>query len=240
MPEAQSVQSMFAGIAHRYDLANRVLSGGFDIGWRHQLVKSVAAQSPNTVVDLATGSGDVAFALRKGLSEKISVRGLDFCEPMLVEARKKQKQRGISPEIDFALGDCLNLSLPSESVDAITISFGYRNLENRPQGLEEFLRVLSPGGSLFILEFSQPFRVLRPFYYLYLKYVLPHLASALTRDKGAYNYLACSIEDFPDHESLSEEITQAGFQNATAKRMTGGIVALHHATKAKKQAQTAI
>ncbi|MEM9026683.1 MAG: bifunctional demethylmenaquinone methyltransferase/2-methoxy-6-polyprenyl-1,4-benzoquinol methylase UbiE [Verrucomicrobiota bacterium] len=229
MPEAHSVQSMFAGIAHRYDLANRVLSGGFDIGWRRQLVKSVAAQSPETVVDLATGSGDVAFALRNGLPQNVSVRGLDFCEPMLVEARKKQEQRGVQPEIEFSFGDCLDLGLPDQSVDVITISFGYRNLENRTQGLEEFKRVLTPGGSLFILEFSQPYRPLRPVYYLYLKYLLPHLASALTRDRGAYNYLACSIEDFPDHKQLSQEIKSAGFKEPSARRMTGGIVALHHA-----------
>ncbi|MGB0369877.1 MAG: bifunctional demethylmenaquinone methyltransferase/2-methoxy-6-polyprenyl-1,4-benzoquinol methylase UbiE [Opitutales bacterium] len=233
MPEAQSVQTMFAGIAHRYDLANRVLSGGFDIGWRRALVRTVAAESPKTVVDLATGSGDVAFALRRGLSDDISVRGLDFCEPMLVEARKKQAERGVQPSIDFSFGDCLNLDLPDASVDAITISFGYRNLENRDIGLKEFLRVLSPGGSLLILEFSQPYRVLRPFYYLYLKYILPHLASALTRDRGAYNYLACSIEDFPDHSSLSNEIEAAGFEKTSVKRMTGGIVAMHHAVKSR-------
>ena len=232
MPEAQSVQTMFAGIAGRYDLANRVLSGGFDIGWRKKLVKLVAAENPKVVVDLATGSGDVAFDLRAGLPDPVSVTGLDFCEPMLDEARKKQKQRNTQPEIEFAFGDCLDLALPDASVDAITISFGYRNLEKRPQGLEEFLRVLRPGGSLFILEFSQPFKVLRPFYYLYLKYVLPHLASALTKDQGAYDYLACSIEDFSDHESLSSEISAAGFQKPEVRRMTGGIVALHHAQKA--------
>lgn len=232
MPKAESVQSMFAGIAGRYDFANRVLSGGFDIGWRKRLVRSVAAENPSVVVDLATGSGDVAFALRSGLPDKVSVRGLDFCEPMLVEARKKQAQRGTSPEIEFAFGDCLNLALGDSSVDAITISFGYRNLENRDKGLLEFQRVLRPGGSLFILEFSQPFAFLRPFYYLYLKYVLPHLASALTQDKGAYNYLACSIEEFPNHLTLSQEIENAGFKSEKTYRMTGGIVALHHAKKA--------
>ena len=230
MPEAEGVRAMFANIAGRYDLANRVLSGGMDIGWRKALVREVAKTQPQVVVDLATGSGDVAFALQDGLGEGVEVRGLDFCEPMLEEARRKQIKRVDGKSIPFEFGDCLNLPLEDNSVDVITISFGYRNLEKRATGLAEFHRVLRPGGHLFILEFSQPDKILRPLYYFYLKYILPNLASSLTQDKSAYYYLAGSIEQFPTVEGIQKELESARFQNVRARRLTGCVVALHHGT----------
>lgn len=231
MPEGQKVQTMFAGIAGRYDCANRVLSGGLDLLWRRRLVRMVAARHPGQVVDLATGSGDVAFALRRGLPADARVTGMDFCQPMLDEAiQKKEKDRELQ-DIDFRWADCLELPLDDSSVDAITISFGLRNLESRDRGLREMHRVLRPGGSLFVLEFTQPDRWFRPLYYAYVKGLLPHLARLLTGDKAAYDYLGGSIADFPSKEALSAEIRAAGFPSVIAVGLSASIVAIHEARK---------
>ncbi|MCD8482925.1 MAG: ubiquinone/menaquinone biosynthesis methyltransferase [Verrucomicrobia bacterium] len=197
MPESHSVRSMFGRIAGRYDVANRVLSGGTDIYWRWRLTGLVRSQQPDSVADLATGSGDVAFALRRRLGTGVRISGYDFCPPMLEEARVKGARGAMYKDIPFAEGDCLALPIDDQSVAAVTISFGLRNLENRHLGLQEMRRILKPGGCLYCLEFSQPYALLRPFYYLYLKYVLPLFARLLTGDKAAYDYLAGSIESFP-------------------------------------------
>ncbi len=230
MPEGTAVQSMFARIAARYDLANRVLSGGLDLRWRKILVRKVAECRPQRVVDLATGSGDVAFALKRKLGSGVQVEGYDFCQPMLDEANEKKVKDPLLAAIPFAFGDCLDLPLEDNSVDVITISFGLRNLEKRDRGLMEMRRVLRPGGKLFVLEFTQPDRWFRPIYYLYLKTLLPLVARILTGDKAAYDYLAGSIESFPTKESLSEELATADFSAIHAIGLNASIVAIHEGT----------
>lgn len=230
MPEAEAVRSMFGGIAKRYDLANHLLSGGMDYWWRHVLVKMVKRTDPSIVVDLATGSGDVAFALKKKLGNQVQVTGLDFCQPMLDEAERKRVERDPKPEITFGIGDILNLPLEDNSVDAITVAFGVRNLENRDQGLQDIRRCLRPGGKLFILEFSQPYNWFRPIYYGYLKYILPTIAGWVTQQPEAYDYLGDSIEGFPSTQKLIGELDTAGFKDMKATRMTLGIVAIHEGT----------
>lgn len=229
MPEAEAVRSMFGGIAKRYDLANHLLSGGMDYWWRRVLVKKVKQMNPSVVVDLATGSGDVAFSLKNKLGDQVSVSGLDFCQPMLDEAEKKRLERTPSPDIRFGIGDILNLPLADNSADAITVAFGVRNLENRNQGLKDIRRCLRPGGKLFILEFSQPYNWFRPIYYSYLKYILPTIAGWVTKKPEAYDYLGNSIEGFPSTQKLIDELDVAGFQDMKATRMTLGIVAIHEA-----------
>lgn len=231
MPEGTAVSRMFARIAGRYDVANRLLSGGIDIYWRHVLTGLVKAHKPQHVIDLATGSGDVAFKLRDRLGAAVMIKGLDFCEPMLNEARRKQQQHPAYADIEFSFGDCMDLPLPDACVDTITISFGLRNFEDRQCGLKEILRVLRPGGRLFVLEFSQPDRWFRPFYYLYLKYMLPLVAAIATGDKSAYDYLAGSIEHFPSKQALSEQLTLAGYRTVVATGLTCSIVAIHEAQK---------
>lgn len=223
---------MFAGIAGRYDVANHLLSGGIDFYWRRVLTKLVQKRSPRNVVDLATGSGDVAFKLRDRLGVNVPITGLDFCEPMLDQARQKKKQKATYADIQFAFGDCMDLPLENDSVDAVTISFGVRNFEDRQKGLKEILRVLRPGGTLFVLEFSQPDRWFRPIYYAYLKYILPIVASFATGDKAAYDYLAGTIEHFPTKEALGEQLKLAGYDQVDAVGLTMSIVAIHQATKA--------
>jgi demethylmenaquinone methyltransferase/2-methoxy-6-polyprenyl-1,4-benzoquinol methylase len=234
MPEGTKVRTLFSEIAGRYDTANRALSFGIDRGWRKKMVALVTSLKPSVVADLATGSGDVAFAIKRALPKEAEVTGYDFCQPMLDEAiRKRELPRWAEPgdKIDFLIGDCLNLPLADNSVDVITIAFGLRNLENRVAGLAEMHRVLRPGGSLIVLEFSQPQKLFRPFYYFYLKTLLPLVAGWITKRRSAYVYLADSIEAFPDREALKEEFRAGGFEQIEATGLTFGVVALHHATK---------
>jgi demethylmenaquinone methyltransferase/2-methoxy-6-polyprenyl-1,4-benzoquinol methylase len=231
MPDPVSVNSMFARIARRYDLANRLLSGGMDLSWRRRLVAEVNRCAPRQLLDLATGSGDVAFALADGVPTAERIVALDFCEPMLAEARRKQDEAGRYPKIAFGHGDILALPVEAGAFDAATLSFGLRNLADRAQGLREIHRTLRPGGRLYVLEFSRPYRWFEPFYLFYLRHLLPRIAGWLTGDRAAYDYLNQTIEAFPDHVALAEEFRLAGFREVTALRMTFGIVALHEATR---------
>jgi demethylmenaquinone methyltransferase / 2-methoxy-6-polyprenyl-1,4-benzoquinol methylase len=231
MPDPQAVNSMFARIAGRYDVANRLLSGGIDLWWRRRLISAVAQRAPQDVLDLATGSGDVAFALGRGLPEGTPIVGMDFCRPMLDEAEKKQPDMKRAEHISFQEGDGLNLPCADASFDAATISFGLRNMADRHRCLSELHRVLRPGGHVWILEFSQPRSGLRPFYYFYLRNLLPFIASLVTGDKSAYDYLCGSIEQFPTHEGIAAEMKSADFEVVEIQRLTGGIVALHGGRK---------
>ncbi len=229
MPDPIAVNSMFGRIARRYDVANLLLAGGMDSWWRARLVAAVKTQAPRSVLDLATGSGDVAFALADKLGVETPILGLDFCVPMLeqAEAKKRAARPGRFPHVIFRQGDGLALPLGDASHDAVTISFGLRNLADRARGLREMHRVLRPGGHLHVLEFSQPATWLRPFYYFYLRRVLPRLAGWITGDRPAYEYLNRTIAEFPDRTALAREIEAAGFTAVTARPLTGGIVALH-------------
>lgn len=233
MPDPVAVNSMFARIARRYDLGNRVLSGGLDLWWRRRLVSALGASHPTTVLDLATGSGDVAFAIGRKIQSANKIVGMDFCQPMLDEAVAKQAAdpKNRYGHLTFQQGDGLNLPLPDAGFDAVTISFGLRNMADRARSLREMNRVLRPGGRLFVLEFSQPSPWFRPFYLFYLRHIVPLVAGVLTGDKSAYVYLNESIEAFPDRAALAAEIHAAGFAPVTAKPLTFGVVALHEAVK---------
>lgn len=233
MPDPAAVNSMFGRIARRYDLANRMLCGGIDTWWRRQLAAAVERHAPRDVLDLATGSGDVAFTLGRRLDPATAIVGMDFCQPMLDQAEEKKRAAGAGrfANVTFRQGDGLALPLPDASVDAITISFGLRNLADRARGLREMRRVLRPGGRLFVLEFSQPHAWFRPFYYFYLRRVLPHIAGLVTGDRAAYVYLNDTIGQFPDRAALAREIAAAGFSDVKARGMTLGIVALHEAAR---------
>jgi len=230
MPDPVAVNSMFGRIAHRYDLANRVLSGGIDIYWRWRLVSAVRRSQPAAVLDLATGSGDVAFSLASRLPQSARIVGMDFCEPMLREAASKLALHP-SENLEFKPGDALALPLPDGSFDAVTIAFGLRNMADRTRCLSEIRRVLRPGGRLFILEFSRPWSWVRPFYAFHLRHVVPGVAGLLTGDRKAYEYLGESIGEFPGRRDLCSEVLEAGFAGVSATAMTAGIVALHEARR---------
>ena len=227
-PDPEAVRATFESVAPRYDLANHFLSGGIDFYWRKKLVKLAAQNSSPKVLDLATGSGDVLFALREGLPHETAITGVDFCEPMLEEARNKREVKGLDEDSNkFLWGDCLSLDFPDNSFDLITISFGLRNLADREKGLKEMNRVLKPGGRLIVLEFSQPFFWFRPFYYFYLRLILPWMARLVTGDRDAYLYLGSSISAFPDRFGLLREFENAGFEKIRFTSLTFAIVALH-------------
>lgn len=233
MPDPVAVNSMFGRIATRYDLANRLLSGGVDVSWRRRLVAAVRQAHPSDVLDLATGSGDVAFALSRGLPRDTRILGMDFCQPMLdqAEIKKSAAASGSYANVTFRQGDGLALPLGDESFNAVTIAFGLRNLADRDRGLREMRRVLRPGGKLYVLEFSQPYAWFRPLYYFYLRRVLPAIAGMVTGDKSAYVYLNQTIGEFPGRTALAAEIRGAGFTDVSAHPMTFGTVALHIATR---------
>ena len=233
MAEGNAVRRMFSGIASRYDLANRVLSLGLCVGWRNRLIRAVAASlrtSPMVVADLATGSGDVAFELLRALPQDATVTGYDFCEPMLEVARQRAQTSGRhAPE--FKQGDCMRLPIADESCDAVTIAYGVRNFEDRARGLRELHRIVKPGASVFILEFSRPATWFAPFHFVHVRLISPVLAGLLTGDFGAYRYLGTSIAGFPDAAGLTTELHQAGFREVTHETLLFGTVALHRATR---------
>jgi demethylmenaquinone methyltransferase/2-methoxy-6-polyprenyl-1,4-benzoquinol methylase len=228
---------MFGRIAKRYDLANLILCAGIDTWWRARLVRAVRELGPRDVLDLATGSGDVAFALSRGLDPTVNIVGMDFCQPMLDQAETKKLSAGEGSygNVTFRHGDGLALPLADKSCDAVTISFGLRNLADRARGLGEMLRVLRPGGRLFVLEFSRPYSWFAPFYYFYLRRILPRIAGVVTGDREAYDYLNNTIGAFPDRASLAAELSSAGFANVKARAMTLGVVALHEGSKPEQE-----
>ncbi len=228
IPRAEEVRAMFGRISRRYDLANRVLSLGLCVGWRNALVRACAARRPGKVADLATGSGDVAFALRAALPATAEVAAYDFCEPLLEIGRARAAREG-TQGLTFAQGDCLALPLPDASVDAVTIAYGVRNFEDRPRGLRELRRVVRPGGAALILEFSQPDAWFAPIHWLQVRVIAPVVAALLTGDLAAYRYLGASIAGFPDADGLARELEAAGFAKVRATRLLFGTVVLHEA-----------
>ena len=231
-PIGTRVEKMFSGIASKYDFLNHLLSFGLDYLWRRKLVSDVAKIKPRNILDLATGSGDVAFNLSKRIDSGTPIMAQDFCEPMLEKARSKQSHLKNCDNIKFEFGDCMELGIEDNAYDAITIAFGVRNFEERLKGFKEMHRVLKPEGSLFVLEFSQPYNWFRPFYYLYLKFILPTIAGLVTRDKEAYKYLAGTIESFPTRALLEKQLLDAGFNSVKITSLTFSTVAIHQAIKA--------
>lgn len=213
------MQRLFGTIARRYDLANHLLSGGLDFLWRRRAAKIVRAWAPSTILDLATGSGDLALALAKACPAA-EITAADFCQPMLDEARRK----GVK---NLVQADGMNMPFPDASFDVLTIAFGLRNMESWPLALAEMARVLRPGGHLLVLDFSVPPPPFRGLYRFYLHRILPHLATLLTGEKTAYEYLGDSIETFPQGAAMQALLKESGFAEASYIPLTGGIVSLY-------------
>jgi demethylmenaquinone methyltransferase/2-methoxy-6-polyprenyl-1,4-benzoquinol methylase len=220
------VRSMFGGIAGHYDLLNHLLSFNLDRYWRRRTVRRLAREVPRggRVLDLCCGTGDLLVGLERELG--CPAIGADFCHPMLTAAREKLGRKRLRSGLLEA--DGLQLPLGDESLDAITIGFGFRNFANYRRGLDEMLRVLKPGGVVAILEFSQP--RIRPFAALYdwfSERVLPRIGGVISGSSQAYSYLPESIRRFPNAEQLATDMRTAGFSRVEFERMTGGVVALH-------------
>ena len=213
---------MFGGIARRYDLANHTLSCGIDFYWRKRAANTVANWRPGKILDLATGTGDLALALQKKLPDA-EVTGVDFLPEMLELAQRKGVRQTI-------LADAMKLPFPNDSFDCVTIAFGLRNMENWRGALAEMARVLRRDGHLLVLEFSLPtISIVRTIYRFYLHRCLPMLGSFLTGRKSAYDYLGDSIEEFPSGCAMIDLIEASGFRRATLQPLSFGIVTIYTA-----------
>jgi demethylmenaquinone methyltransferase/2-methoxy-6-polyprenyl-1,4-benzoquinol methylase len=221
--DPDAVRAMFGRIAPRYDLANHLLSGGADFFWRRRAAKMVEQWRPRRLLDLATGSGDLALAMQRRLPET-AVIAADFSPEMLEVARRK----GIRETV---LADALDLPFEAESFDGVTVAFGLRNMSDWNLALREMSRVLCSDGHLLVLDFSLPVGALRPAYRFYLHRCLPGLASVVTGQKAAYDYLGGSIEEFPSGQEMVSLIEQNGFAGAAAHPLTGGIATIYTAGK---------
>jgi demethylmenaquinone methyltransferase / 2-methoxy-6-polyprenyl-1,4-benzoquinol methylase len=218
------VREMFGAIARRYDLANHLLSCGMDFYWRARAADIVAGWNPHKVADLATGTGDLALALQKKLSDA-EITAVDFLPEMLELARRKGVRQVV-------LADAMKLPFSDASFDCITIAFGLRNLENYSAALAEMRRVLNTHGHLLVLEFSLPTTpILRAAYRFYLHRCLPLLGSYLTKKKSAYDYLGDSIEEFPNGNTMCELMRANGYVSPGFQPLTGGIVTVYTATR---------
>jgi demethylmenaquinone methyltransferase/2-methoxy-6-polyprenyl-1,4-benzoquinol methylase len=221
--DPDAVRAMFGRIARRYDLANHLLSGGADFLWRRRAAKMIEEWRPKHVLDLATGSGDLALALQCRLPEA-TVIAADFSPEMLEAARRK----GVRETV---LADALRLPFPDGSFDCVTVAFGLRNMADWNLALREMARVLHSSGHLLVLDFSMPAGTLRPAYRFYLHRCLPLLASIVAGQKEAYDYLGGSIEKFPSGDEMIRLIEENGFALGAARPLTGGIATIYTAGK---------
>lgn len=221
MPDPAYVHAAFSSIAERYVTANHILSMGTDIMWRARVVQMVAEWKPANLLDIATGTGDLALAIKRSLPE-VEVLATDFCRPMLDVAVR----RGVT---DVLEADAMNLPLENATFDAATVAFGLRNMADYEKALREFRRVLRPGGHLLVLDFSMPENILAAPYRLYLHHVLPHIAGWVTGNSGAYDYLGESIEAFPRGEAFCELLRRCGYANPFCHSLSMGIASIYTA-----------
>jgi demethylmenaquinone methyltransferase/2-methoxy-6-polyprenyl-1,4-benzoquinol methylase len=222
--DPQRVRCMFGSIARRYDLANHLLSCGVDFYWRRRAAAIVAGWAPKEIIDIATGTGDLALALQKAVPSAV-VTGIDFLPEMIELARGKGVKRAL-------VGDAMNLPFPEHSFDCVTIAFGLRNLPDWAAGLREMARVLRGQGHVLVLEFSIPTTpIWQGAYRFYLHRCLPILGSFITQHRSAYDYLGDSIEEFPNGEAMVRLLESNGFQNAKAESLTGGIATIYTAKR---------
>lgn len=215
------MHAAFSSIAERYVTANHILSMGTDIMWRARVVQMVAEWKPANLLDIATGTGDLALAIKRALPE-VEVLGTDFCRPMLEAAVR----RGLT---DVLEADAMNLPLADASFDAATVAFGLRNMADYGKALCEFRRVLKPGGHLLVLDFSMPENIFARPYRLYLHHVLPRIAGWVTGNSGAYDYLGDSIEAFPRGEAFRQLMLSCGYKNPSSLPLCMGIASIYTA-----------
>jgi demethylmenaquinone methyltransferase/2-methoxy-6-polyprenyl-1,4-benzoquinol methylase len=221
------VRGMFAEIAPRYDLVNRMLSGGIDVWWRHVTVSRAPPPRSGAILDVCTGTGDLALAYAAKAGPGVRIVASDFCRPMLDRGVEKSRKAGLP--VEWVEADAQELPFPAASFDLVTVAFGLRNIADTARGLAEMARVCKPGGTLAILEFSLPRNALiRNGYLWYFRRVLPFLGNAVARNRSdAYTYLNKSVEAFPAGEALATLIRAAGFDRVELVPLTFGIATLY-------------
>lgn len=226
----QQVEQMFDTISGNYDNLNRMISLGTDQGWRKKVLHLVSETNPNTILDIATGTGDMAILLSKTKAQKIT--GLDLSAGMLEVGKKKIKALNLENRINMIQGDSENLPFEDNSFDAITVGFGIRNFENLEKGLTEILRVLKPNGIFIILETSVPTKF--PFkqgYFFYTKNIMPFMGKLFSKDQDAYKYLSDSAKNFPFGQELNNILMKVGFNTVKHRPQTMGIATIYSASK---------
>ena len=225
------IAAMFDRISPKYDRLNHLLSFNIDKIWRKKTAKAVAKCHPKTILDLATGTADLAIALAKH-NPQAHIIGMDISEKMLEKGKEKVKQQGFESQIELRLGDAASLPFGDNSFDAVTVAFGVRNFENRTRSLAEIHRVLKPNGFVYILEFSMPEKFpIKQLYRLYFKHILPKIGRIVSKDASAYTYLPNSVEQFPKPTDFMQEISTQGLTEATMRRFGFGIATLYLAEK---------
>ncbi|MDC0088208.1 ubiquinone/menaquinone biosynthesis methyltransferase [Akkermansiaceae bacterium] len=222
MQDPEYVKNAFSKIADRYRVTNHVLSLGTDILWRKKVGRIVASWQPETILDVATGTGDLALEIQKQCPAA-KMTGSDFCPEMLAYATES----GVN---NTMVVDALEMPFEDDSYDVLTVAFGLRNMASWPDALKEMRRVLKPGGHLLILDFSLPKGVLSKPYSFYLNKVLPKIAGCMTGEKDAYEYLAGTIGEFPSGSAMEDLIASCGFTDAASEPLTCGVASIYTAT----------
>ena len=222
---------MFDKIAPSYDRLNHALSLGIDRRWRRTAVDALGIHQPQQILDIATGTGDFALLLAKRIKPQ-HIIGADISEGMMAIGREKVKEEGLQNVISFQYEDCMQLSFPDGSFDAVTSSYGVRNFQNLDKGLQEMQRVLRPGGHLLIVELTPPpCFPMKQLFWLYAHVVMPLLGRLISHDDSAYTYLPASMEAFPQPEQMEGILRKAGFTEVQWRRFTYGISTMYLATK---------
>jgi demethylmenaquinone methyltransferase/2-methoxy-6-polyprenyl-1,4-benzoquinol methylase len=230
LSKKEQVATMFDGIASRYDFLNRFLSGGIDLWWRKKAIGRLRGTEARQILDVATGTGDMALMTYKRLHPQ-KVTGIDISEGMLELGRRKILDQGLASFIELRAGDSENIPFPVGTFDAVTVAFGVRNFENLEKGLQEIHRVLRPGGKLVVLEFSKPSGGTGKLYQWYMERVTPALVSLFSPNKKAYTYLNRSIQAFPEGPRFTAVLDKLGYRETSARALTFGICSIYCGTK---------
>ncbi len=221
---------MFNNISSNYDFLNRILSGRVDVYWRSRVLKELKKDKPSTILDIATGTGDLAITLSKINSVKIT--GIDISEKMIEIGVEKKTKKNLQHIIHLKVDDSENLSFNDHVFDAVTVSFGVRNFMDLKKGIQEIFRVLKPGGVFYVLEFSIPkSMIVRSIYIAYSKYMMPFIGKLISKDPKAYEYLFESVQHFPYGEKFADILSENGFQHVTYTPLTFGIATLYKGYK---------
>ena len=225
------VREMFDSIAPAYDWMNRAMTFGVDKLWRRRAVNIVRKDNPGQIIDIATGTGDLAIAMSRRIPSS-DIIGIDLSEGMVAIGQRKIDEAGLASRVKLTTGDCLAMPFEDASADAITVAYGVRNFEHLDKGYAEMLRVLRPGGLLCVVELSTPVNPLvKPFYKFYTRAIIPTVGRIVSKDNRAYSYLPESIAAVPQGDDMLRLIRNAGFSDAAFKRLTFGVCTIYTARR---------
>ena len=231
LSKKEQVADMFNNIAFRYDFLNRFLSAGIDIGWRKKAINELKEVKPALVLDIATGTADVALLTHKLLGSN-KIIGIDISDGMLEIGRKKINDNNLNDHITLLNGNSEQLSFDNNYFNAVTVAFGVRNFQHLEKGLSEMFRVLKPGGKMVVLEFSKPTAIgVRQFYQLYMNFITPSIGKLFSKNKEAYQYLNDSVQAFPEGTTFLKIMNEAGFTQTYLKKLSFGICTIYCGSK---------